>query len=317
MRRHAYHRSESTRESRMPLTFTKPNRIALKSHPEFSEKWVQDRIIEDPSLLGLGELDLVTAEKIQPKAGRLDLLLHDEQLNRRYEIELMLGATDASHIVRCIEYWDIERRRYPAYEHVAVLVAEDITSRFLNVLSLLAGNIPFIALQLVALQVDDKIVVHFVQVLDHTSLRSDDTYELGNSSAGVSTDRDYWEKRASTQTMQCCDSLLEIMQQITGRDYTLRYRKRIIDVTASGDTQARIWIIPRKTLVRIGGYVSDPEAWVKRFDDLGQNASLRRGNKAALVSFKPSELVSQEGLLREFLADASGGDESSDAANEE
>ena len=27
-----------------------------------------------------------------------------------------------SHIIRTIEYWDIERRRYPAYEHVAVLV---------------------------------------------------------------------------------------------------------------------------------------------------------------------------------------------------
>jgi hypothetical protein len=33
----------------------------------------------------------------------------------------MLGATDESHIIRCIEYWDIERRRYPAYEHCAVL----------------------------------------------------------------------------------------------------------------------------------------------------------------------------------------------------
>ena len=30
------------------------------------------------------------------------------------------------------EYWDIERRRYPQYDHCAVLIAEDITSRFLN-----------------------------------------------------------------------------------------------------------------------------------------------------------------------------------------
>jgi hypothetical protein len=36
-------------------------------------------------ILGLDEVELVAAEKIQPKAGRLDLLLHDEQLNRRYE----------------------------------------------------------------------------------------------------------------------------------------------------------------------------------------------------------------------------------------
>ena len=53
-----------------------------------------------------------------------------------------------SHIVRCIECWDIERRRSPAYDHVTVLVAEDITSRFLNVMSLLAGRIPLVAIQL-------------------------------------------------------------------------------------------------------------------------------------------------------------------------
>src|SRR5690242_15915629 len=122
----------------MTLTFHKPEPIALKDHPEFNEKWVQQRIIDDLSMLGLGDAEFVTAEKVQHKAGRLDLLLHDDELNRRYEVELMLGATNPSHIMRCIEYWDIERRKYPAYQHVAVIVAEDITSRFLNLISLLS-----------------------------------------------------------------------------------------------------------------------------------------------------------------------------------
>ena len=78
------------------------------------------------------------------------MLLTDGESNACVEVEIMLGATDPSHIVRCIEYWDIERRRYPAYDHVAVLVAEDITSRFLNVMSLLAGSIPLVAIQLTA-----------------------------------------------------------------------------------------------------------------------------------------------------------------------
>jgi len=42
---------------------------------------------------------------------------------RRYEVEIQLGATDESHIIRTIEYWDIERKRYPQYEHTAVIVA--------------------------------------------------------------------------------------------------------------------------------------------------------------------------------------------------
>ena len=49
-----------------------------------------------------------------------------------------------------IEYWDLERKRYPQYEHTAVIVAEDITSRFLNVIQLFNGAIPLIALKMTA-----------------------------------------------------------------------------------------------------------------------------------------------------------------------
>ena len=38
-----------------------------------------------------------------------------------------------------------ERRRYPAYDHCAVLVAENVTTRFLNVLGLVAGSILLLA----------------------------------------------------------------------------------------------------------------------------------------------------------------------------
>lgn len=143
----------------MPPKYTKPERIWLKSHPDFTEKWVQARIAEDPSILNLGDLVLRDQERIQPRAGRLDLLLQDTDSKRRYEVELQLGATDESHIIRTLEYWDIERKRYPQYDHCAVLVAEDITSRFLNVISLFNGTIPLIALQLQAPKIDDQIAL--------------------------------------------------------------------------------------------------------------------------------------------------------------
>ena len=128
--------------------------LSLKGHPDFNEAWLQDIIAEDPAILGLGDLGLIERERRQENAGRLDLLLSNESDDTRFEVELMLGATDESHIIRCIEYWDIERRRYPGYEHIAVIVAEDITSRFLNILSLFAGNIPLVAIQLNALEVE-------------------------------------------------------------------------------------------------------------------------------------------------------------------
>ena len=108
------------------LKYTKPERIWLKDHPELDERWLQDRIGEDPALLGLGDLVLKDRERPQPRAGRLDLLLQDAETNKRYEVEVQLGKTDEAHIIRTIEYWDIERKRYPQYDHTAVIVAEEI-----------------------------------------------------------------------------------------------------------------------------------------------------------------------------------------------
>ena len=130
----------------MEMSYVKHESISLKLHPELNESWVQGLIAADPSILGLGDLVLRDKERMQPRAGRLDLLLQDRESNRRYEVEIQLGATDEFHIVRTIEYWDIEKKRYPQYDHCAVLIAENITSRFLNVVSLFNGMLPFIAI---------------------------------------------------------------------------------------------------------------------------------------------------------------------------
>jgi hypothetical protein len=80
--------------------FEQFDRLWLKSHPTLSEKWVQERIAENPEILGLGDVIRRDKEKTQPKAGRLDLLLQDPDAERRYEAEVQLGAVDESHIVR-------------------------------------------------------------------------------------------------------------------------------------------------------------------------------------------------------------------------
>jgi len=38
--------------------YIKHQKLLLKTHPEFNEKWVQEKIAEDPSILGIGELIL-------------------------------------------------------------------------------------------------------------------------------------------------------------------------------------------------------------------------------------------------------------------
>jgi hypothetical protein len=108
-------------------------------------------------------------------------LLQDPETKGRYEVELQLGETDEAHIIRTIEYWDIERKRYPQYDHCAVLIAEDITSRFLNVVSLFNGTIPPIAIQMQALKVGDSVTLVFTTVMDELSRGSIDEDEDAES----------------------------------------------------------------------------------------------------------------------------------------
>ena len=83
----------------MPLKLAAHERIWLQDRVEFTEDWLQSVIADDPSILGLGPLELLERERRQ-RAGRLDLLLAAPGGSPRYEVELMLGATDPDHIVR-------------------------------------------------------------------------------------------------------------------------------------------------------------------------------------------------------------------------
>ena len=51
------------------LKYVKPELITLAHHPELNERWVQVRIAEDPTLLGLGDIILKDKERVQPHAG--------------------------------------------------------------------------------------------------------------------------------------------------------------------------------------------------------------------------------------------------------
>ena len=123
-----------------------------------NEKWLQDRIKEDTTILGLGELEIIGKEHRQPPGGRIDFLLHHADSDLFYEVEIMLGTLDESHIIRTIEYWDVERQQRPQSDHRAVIVAENITSRFFNVLRLLNRSVPMIAVQLSAFKLDDSSI---------------------------------------------------------------------------------------------------------------------------------------------------------------
>lgn len=130
------------------------------------EYWLQDLIYENPGILGLGDLVPISKEKRQSSGGKLDILLKNPEDNSMYEIEVMLGETDPSHIMRTIEYWDIEKRRYPQRQHFPVLVAESFNKRYFNVIQILSLNIPMIAIQADLIEVGGQKIIHFTKILD-------------------------------------------------------------------------------------------------------------------------------------------------------
>ncbi len=226
--------------------YTRPKRISLKNHPVYSENWVQDIIADDPSILGLGDLVLRDRERIQNRAGRLDLLLQDPESYKRYEVELQLGATDETHIIRSIEYWDIERKRYPQYEHCAVLVAEDITSRFLNVVSLFNGALPIIAIQMQAFEVGDHITLVFTKVLDELQRGLVDEDE---DAISAPTDRAYWEKDKGTpKTVALMDRMFELVKE-ADPESELKYNKFYVGLIKEGRANNYVAFRPKKAFV--------------------------------------------------------------------
>ena len=257
-------------------------KIALKSNPNINETRIQDYIFDNPSVLELGDLIGIRREKRQPAGGRIDLLLGDDA-NTRYEVEVQLGATDPSHIIRTIEYWDNERKRYPQYDHCAVIVAEEITGRFMNVISLFNGSVPLIAIQMSAYKIDDDAALVFTKVLDRVTYANEDEIEVEE------TDRNYWENKTTKRIMSSIDKIYtDVKDYAPG--FELNFTKFYIGLSKDKIARNFISFQPRKNffyLVFKGNNVSEI---IKQCEEHGLE-----------ISYKPS--------FKEFWLHLSGADE--------
>lgn len=281
------------------MRFVKPARIWLKDHPELNEKWVQDRIAEDPSILGLGDLALKDKERMQPHAGRLDLLLQDTDTDRRYEVELQLGRTDESHIIRTVEYWDIERKRYPQYDHCAVIVAQDITSRFLNVIGLFNSAIPIVAIQMTALGInDDQVALVFTTVLNQLSRGLEEEDEEPEEAVN----RAYWDGRVGRDILAMADRLLDIVRQWDPQ-LELQYNKTRIRVAKNEVPDTFVIFRPKRQFLRVEARVQKSEETDSQLEDAGLDLMPYKSGKYR-VRLTTADLSQHEALVTELLKKA-------------
>lgn len=110
-----------------------------------TEQTLVEQIHADPTVLGLGDLDLKRASW---RSRQISLLLKSPTQSALFVVELQLGPTDDRHVIRVVDRWLTERKRQRMKRCSAVLVAEEIAPRYVNILELISRAVPLLAFEL-------------------------------------------------------------------------------------------------------------------------------------------------------------------------
>jgi hypothetical protein len=285
-----------------PAKILKSELVSL-SEAGISETVLEKLILDDPAILGLGEIGVIESQRRQDKAGRLDLLLEDSDGELRYEVEIMLGTVDESHLIRAIEYWDIERRRYPGYEHRCVIVAEDIASRFLNVIHLFSGSIPILAIQVSCIKVEDKLALTFIRLINSTKLRTDD-----QTVKAKATDRNDWLTRVGQQILEIADESLAVINAVATSKRSLNYNKQFIGLAEGNQPNNFVYFGPKKSFMRIKVRLDPLDEWVKRLEQ--SDLDVKQKANRIHITVTPHTFHDNKALISEILQQSVQEDES-------
>ena len=145
-----------------------------------------------------------------------------------------------------------------------MIVAEDITTRFLNVIALFNGTIPLIAIQMHAVKFGDNISLVCSTVLGEVRLGLVDEDE----EVQEVTDRARWEKRGNKVTLCMTD---EIMGMVKSFDpaIELKYNKFYIGVAKKGQTSNFVIFRPKKDWLRMEIRLERSDETLKQLEEAG------------------------------------------------
>jgi hypothetical protein len=281
------------------LTYIQSEPLSLKLHPEFDESWLEKQIKEHPEVLDLASARVVSSQAHQKHGGIVDLLLKDEGNEVFYTVELMLGAVDASHIVRTIDYFLREQTRPEAedWTHVAVLVAEDIRgSRFLNVVEYLSRNMPLIVMELSALRIGQYVTLKSVRIFDGTQERE------GAIEEQEEITRESWIKKSSPESIQLVDKFEGILQKLSD-GLRLTYKKFFIGIAKGNIPENFVAFSPKRAFVRVNvKRIGNAAEWNKRIHDAGFH--LLEGGEGVKFRVFPDQFEEHRDLFAELFKQA-------------
>jgi uncharacterized protein DUF5655 len=207
--------------------------------------------------------------------------------------------TDEAHIIRTLEYWDIERKRYPQYDHTAVIVAEDITSRFLNVIALFNGFIPLVALQVATLRIADHVSLVFTKVLDHVPLGPvDEDIEVQQPAT-----RADWEERSTKDTLNLVDEVHGIIRAFEP-SFELKFNKNFIGLARNGKPDNFVVFYPRKQWLRMGVALPQSDETTTALEQAGLKAEYDARWRRYVLNIDAGDAKRHQAPLKALLEQA-------------
>lgn len=184
-----------------------------------------------------------------------------------------------------------------------MVVAENITARFLNVICLFNGMIPLVAIQMNALKFNDHIGLVFTKVLDQMTLGLVDEDE----DVQETTDRSYWINRGSQKTVGMCDELLETVKSLDA-ELELKYNKFYIGLAKNGQPYNFVVFRPKKSFLRIEPRLAKSDETQEQLETAGLDVmdyDDRWGRYR--IRLTPADLKKQTEVITQVLTQAFNG----------
>ena len=181
-----------------------------------------------------------------------------------------------------------------------MLIAEDVAARFLNVISLFSGTVPFVAIRVNGLMVEGKLVLNFAKVLDSRALRKDETTELKERAV---TDRSFWISKASPSTVELAEKCVSIINQVAQANRKPTYTRYYIGLNDGVRAGNFVTFRPKRSFLNLQFEALSPrEPWLKRLQDCGLDSDMK--DEDLRVTLTPKDFEDNKGLLTELLQEA-------------
>jgi hypothetical protein len=284
--------------------FTLASKVSLRSL-KLPEAWLERKIRENPSILGLDGISKISFQRSYKKAGRVDLVLTDEENSILYCAELMLGEVDESHIVRCVGYWLTEDRKpsNKGWSTIAVLAAENIReSRFFPVIEWLSQRLPLTVLELAALKVGNYTALSSTKFFD-----GQDQLELsvGEDEEGerIDVDRDFWAAKLGNDVIKVADALAKAFSSLD-KKLRVAYLQRFWGFRHGEKPSNFITISPKKKFVNVRARIRNTERWTQALRGLG--VEVTGGTPAKSIRFRVTSDLLKKSRFNKLLRQLGG-----------